>query len=620
MNVQFNTIQDKIKYALRDYTSVGRQSPLSFSFLTDEQVYQMHPERYSFYMQMLDALQDPNTGLLDRVLSIENKSRYARDQLQRTSKDVAKALRYLTLNLDTNKKVVTGGSFSPRNDAIDMLNVFYRTEKARYKYSDEHDVSHQGLITALLNIDEKEFYETIPSLTDPFTASKEYTVPKWGDFDSFKYVTAIFKIVLNSDNIADNLKDVYFNVYIKNYLIDFILKKFNLDNIDVEHYKSDLDKFDANDLKEVKKCLSDPTQNHYNSKEPFYKCIQSLAHSTTKETDLFKLAKGESAKLKGDPSPIVSVPVGSTPSGPTAPVPAGPLPAAAPVDPPTTPDPAPVVPAPAPIPVVVPPADPAPAPVVPTPAPVVPTPAPVVPAPAPVVPAPVVVPPADPVSAPITKDTPLDPSAEILINSLNTLIDSSAAPVRLHVSKGGSYYTDMLDEVEKNKGNPEAVEKLADQLDTHPIFNPENEKISMTDRVIFIAVTFMIRGLTLFLIDWGINSMLITTFNRAFLYYTLLYFTLFMMWVLLVNAGSDGENIPLKMAFYYVNWKANRVGRILAHLAVQVFLIPIPFIVREPLQGAPDTATFEKRRAVYRVLSNFTFFVWVMTSIIALRF
>jgi hypothetical protein len=178
----------------------------------------------------------------------------------------------------------------------------------------------------------------------------------------------------------------------------------------------------------------------------------------------------------------------------------------------------------------------------------------------------------------------------------------------------------MLDEVEKNKGNPEAVEKLADQLDTHPIFNPENEKISMTDRVIFIAVTFMIRGLTLFLIDWGINSMLITTFNRAFLYYTLLYFTLFMMWVLLVNAGSDGENIPLKMAFYYVNWKANGVGRILAHLAVQVFLIPIPFIVREPLQGAPDTATFEKRRAVYRVLSNFTFFVWVMTSIIALRF
>ena len=142
----------------------------------------------------------------------------------------------------------------------------------------------------------------------------------------------------------------------------------------------------------------------------------------------------------------------------------------------------------------------------------------------------------------------------------------------------------------------------------------------MTDRVIFIAVTFMIRGLVLFLIDWGINSTLITNFNRAFLYYALIYFTIFMMWVLLVNAGTEKENIPLKMAFYYVNWRTNGIGRVLAHLAVQTFLIPIPFIVREPLQGAPDAATFEKRRAVYRVLSNFTFFVWVMTSIIALRY
>jgi hypothetical protein len=187
---------------------------------------------------------------------------------------------------------------------------------------------------------------------------------------------------------------------------------------------------------------------------------------------------------------------------------------------------------------------------------------------------------------------------------------------------GGSFYTDMLDRAEDAKANKDAdaLENIVDEVDTHPVFNPENEKVSMTDRVIFIAVTFMIRGLALFLIDWGINSTLITTFNRAFLYYTLIYFTLFMMWVLLVNAGSEGENIPLKMAFYYVNWRANGLGRILVHLAVQTFLIPIPFIVREPSQSAPDTTTFEKRRAVYRVLSNFTIFVWVITSVIALRY
>lgn len=348
MNVQFNTVQDKIKYALRDYTSIGKQSPLAFSFMTDEQVYQLHPERYAFYMQMLDALQDPSSGLLDRVLSIENKSRFARDKLQESSRDVAKALRYLTLN--------------------------------------------------------------------------------------------------------------------------------------------------------TKDKSSSPTS--------------------------------------------VSTPASGTPT-------------------------------------------------------------------------------------PVGKDMPVNAQTKELITELNALVDASSSPIKVHdPQKGGSFYTDMLDNVEsvkqqnQNDKNKEAkdLQEITDELDTHPIFSPDNEKISMTDRVIFIAVTFMIRGLALFLIDWGINSMLITTFNRAFLYYTLIYFTLFMMWALLVNAGTEMENIPLKMAFYYVNWGVHGIGRVLAHLAVQTFLIPIPFIVREPMQGAPDTATFEKRRAVYRVLSNFTFFVWVMTSVIALRY
>lgn len=227
-----------------------------------------------------------------------------------------------------------------------------------------------------------------------------------------------------------------------------------------------------------------------------------------------------------------------------------------------------------------------------------------------------------------TESLVLDAPTKQLLTKLNLLIDSSSAPVKFK-QEGGSYYTDLLDKVEQiqkdeKEGKADDAEKkltaVADEVNTHPVFNPENEQISMTDRVVFIAVTFMIRGLALFLIDWGINSQLITTFNRAFLYYTLIYFTLFMMWALLVNAGSESENVPLKMAFYYVNWGANGIARILVHLAVQTFLIPIPFIVREPLQGAPDTTTFEKRRAVYRVLSNFTFFVWVMTSIIALRF
>jgi hypothetical protein len=93
-----------------------------------------------------------------------------------------------------------------------------------------------------------------------------------------------------------------------------------------------------------------------------------------------------------------------------------------------------------------------------------------------------------------------------------------------------------------------------------------------------------------------------------------------MVLALMVNAGEDGDNLSFKMLFYYIYWGANGVGRVVVHLGALVFLIPIPFVVKEPVQGDMEQVTYEKRRAVYRVLSNFTFFVWLLTSLVALRY
>lgn len=560
MNVQFNTIQDKLKYALRDYTSIGRQSPFSFSFLTDEQVYQIHPERYAFYLQMLDALQDPNSGILDRVLSIENKSRYARDQLQRTSADVAKALRYLVL-----KKGIKGGD--GEEDSV-LISVPPRGTRPL-------DASPRRNVPAAAK-------SPTPSTASAPAAAPESALAITAEPSPAEPASDMNALVLSKFPKSENSTEFSTNINNKT-LQDILIIILEVAKIYITpEIKSDIETFSENFLKlDVKKQVEafQGWLNRFGLLEYYPGIMSILKNFLQGGRDINVLKRQVEDLFKS-----AIIPTSSS-------------------DPPTTSKTTTTATA--------------------------------------------------STTASTSKSTdPMGSDARSeLIRTLNLLIDASSAPVKLKdtplvpsalpgssassappVTKGGSFYTDMLDRAENERkivkdGAPEAakvaektLDEIADEVDNHPIFSPENEKISMTDRVIFIAVTFMIRGLALFLIDWGVNSQLITTFNRAFLYYTLIYFTLFMMWALLVNAGNDTENIPLKMAFYYVNWRSNGIGRILAHVAVQTFLIPIPFIVREPLRGAPDTATYEKRRAVYRVLSNFTFFVWVMTSIIALRY
>lgn len=635
MNVPFNTVQDKIKYALRDYTSVGRQSATNVGFMTDEQVYQLHPERYSFYMQMLDALQDPSSGVLDRVLSIENKSRYARDQLERTTKDVAKALRYLTLTMDKQ----SGGSdkgdpfaninplplnVSSMGTPMNQMNKVAAAASPVSLVTDDADVEHPGPSPDLvqnppaplidlsdhLNEDQRKLFilHVITIMYMEMKYNTHFDNPSLDDVKTFKQsikekqedplLDQIDTIYEKDGSIADNiltyitnknlLDDTLFQILsiltqaFKNQTITTHDKIFDL--IDHAIYPIGrqllvVSAFTAVDPNTINELFTDTKgyleKNNINVDVDTYKHILDQIRNDLLSIQTFEKVREIIHDLQNEsmqPSAVGSISHGLSDNGS-----------------------------------------------------------------------------ADEEehedkedkkknetshkTTPTTRETEQQTDQSIgttpqeqLVSTINTLIAASSAPIKLKESTqspsgqaGGSYYTNMLERVKK-ADDPDEKLKILDEVDTNPVYSPENEEVSMTDRVIFIAVTFMIRGLALFLIDWGINSQLITTFNRAFLYYTLIYFTLFMMWVLLVNAGKDTENVALKMAFYYVNWKANGIGRIVAHLAVQTFLIPIPFIVREPMQGAPDTATFEKRRAVYRVLSNFTIIVWVITSVIALRY
>jgi hypothetical protein len=162
---------------------------------------------------------------------------------------------------------------------------------------------------------------------------------------------------------------------------------------------------------------------------------------------------------------------------------------------------------------------------------------------------------------------------------------------------------------------------IYDEWTRDPIYSPEAEAVATTDRVVFIAVTYAFRAITLYLIEWSIHNRMITSFETAFWYYFFIYMSFFILLVMLVNIKTES---PLfRMMFYYVctDVKGGTL-RVFVHSVVQFLLIIIPFILRETSASSSQTAvflSFEERQNILKTLSRFTLFTWILTSAVALR-
>jgi hypothetical protein len=160
--------------------------------------------------------------------------------------------------------------------------------------------------------------------------------------------------------------------------------------------------------------------------------------------------------------------------------------------------------------------------------------------------------------------------------------------------------------------------KLIVKYENDPIVSPDNVRIRAMDRIVFMATTFVIRGVTLFLIEWAMNSYMITGFEKAYQAYMIIYMSIFILLAILVNASMT--NLVFRMAFYYMSTVPHGVGRILLHVFIQFMLLPVPFLVKDGTSYEGNQFTFERRRSVLRSLSQFTFFIWVLTSAVAVKY
>lgn len=143
------------------------------------------------------------------------------------------------------------------------------------------------------------------------------------------------------------------------------------------------------------------------------------------------------------------------------------------------------------------------------------------------------------------------------------------------------------------------------------------KNITMNDRFIFVAVTYVVRLVCLFLIDWSISTNMVDTFKHAFLYYTGLYCLLIIFLTFVVSNNEIG----VQMLMYYMNTDANGYARIMIHLFIIFLLLPILYIIQDPsTKNAANTTDYEYQQSISQSMSTFTMITWMLTSAIALRF
>ena len=167
--------------------------------------------------------------------------------------------------------------------------------------------------------------------------------------------------------------------------------------------------------------------------------------------------------------------------------------------------------------------------------------------------------------------------------------------------------------------------------------SPDNLKITMIDRIIFITTTFILRFIALMLIDWGLNTNLINSFHRAFYIYCIIYIVFFIFIAMIVNVivyypimelFSNAGITQIPNMFYYFYVYTNGSARLLLHLFIIILLLFIPYVIdidKIQLSKIDENTKnisydYEKKTKIYDAISLFSLIVWILTSVIAIKF
>jgi len=212
------------------------------------------------------------------------------------------------------------------------------------------------------------------------------------------------------------------------------------------------------------------------------------------------------------------------------------------------------------------------------------------------------------------------------------IINNSGNKIKGFEHKIDNYYNE--------KKSPIALNDIKNNLlffDNDPKNPMKSLELTFDDRLVFIITTFFIRYLSVILIQWCIDINFIKTFNEGFVYYVIIYLSIFWFIVLFINIDNNeqvdymnfGNSMnSIRTLFYYFYMGTNGITALFIHSCLIIVLIIIPIVLnitkKEDLDDEEKTdhniLNFDERKKLIKTLSLFTIFIWILTSIIATKF
>jgi hypothetical protein len=191
------------------------------------------------------------------------------------------------------------------------------------------------------------------------------------------------------------------------------------------------------------------------------------------------------------------------------------------------------------------------------------------------------------------------------------------------------------DESVDNKVRAQKLKDIISDIENNNLTSIHQLNLSKEDKLVFIAITFIIRQIVLWLLDWSLTTNFVVNFTNAFMLYIVIYTLLLLLIMAIVNITynlpiinlytdkhSLFSNIGSTLYYFYLipGNEFNDSYRIIFHLGLMYFIVSVAFLVKEKDKVNNDSLSYDytEKKKIIRVIGDFTLIIWTFTSILAM--
>jgi hypothetical protein len=215
--------------------------------------------------------------------------------------------------------------------------------------------------------------------------------------------------------------------------------------------------------------------------------------------------------------------------------------------------------------------------------------------------------------------------------------------------QGGANSDDSKDYLDKISRKIENIKDNSSDKETTKIYkykdvlneldvtiNPlKSLEVTKEDRIIFILITFIIRLVSITIVEWSLHSNYINNFQYAFILYTIIYLIILSIIFIIINItfnynshdvlyGNTGFSLLANSLYYFYlvpGADFYRNARLFVHIILFILFNFIPLGLKSSTTEDNNIDyNYVKKKETIDLLSKYTFVVWIFTSIVALNY